>query len=141
MYHFENESNQKYVQLSVYSVPDLARPSFNEAIKGTFKPTKKFESFGPSWATHWFKVVLTVPERFNKYEVLEFHWDANNEGLVWTDDGDPVQGLTGGGERVEYIFPKEWRDGRPHTFYVEMSCNAMFGNPNGDTIQPPNPNR
>ena len=74
-------------------------------------------------------------------EHLEFHWDANNEGLVWSEDGKPLQGLTGGGERTEWILPKTWRDGKEHTFYVEMACNKMFGNaPGGDSIQPPDPN-
>ncbi len=54
----------------------------------------------------------------------------------------PLQGLTGGGERVEWILPDEFRDGKEHTFYIEMACNGMFGNaPGGDSIQPPNPNK
>ena len=74
-------------------------------------------------------------------EHIEFHWDAGNEGLVWTHDGKPLQGLTGG-DRVEWILPKDWRDGKEHTFYIEMACNGMFGNaPGGDTIQPPDPNK
>lgn len=72
---------------------------------------------------------------------LEFQWDADNEGLVWSEDGIPLQGLTGGGERTEWVLPSNFRDGREHTFYIEMACNKMFGNaPGGDTIQPPNPN-
>ncbi|RPB20050.1 hypothetical protein L211DRAFT_842084 [Terfezia boudieri ATCC MYA-4762] len=141
MYVLDRESDSKYVGLSVYSVPNLERPLFDEAIKGEFKPTHKGASFGPSWSTHWFKVVLIVPERFHKYGRVEFHWDANNEGLVYLEDGDPVQGLTGGGERVEWVLPKSFLNGKPHTFYVEMSCNGMFGNPDGDTIQPPSPDR
>lgn len=53
-----------------------------------------------------------------------------------------MQGLTGGGERVEWVLPDAWRDGKEHIFYIEMACNGMFGNPTGgDTIQPPDPNR
>jgi len=141
MYILDRESDSKYVELSVYSVPNLERPLFDEAIKGEFKPTHKGASFGPSWSTHWLKVVLTVPERFNKYDRVEFHWDADNEGLLYLEDGDPVQGLTGGGQRVEWVLPKSFLDGKPHTFYIEMSCNGMFGNPPGDIIQPPNPDR
>ncbi|KAI5786447.1 glycosyl hydrolases family 38 N-terminal domain-containing protein [Peziza echinospora] len=142
MYTLDRESGSEYVDISVYSVPDLQRPLFDNVIPtAKFEKTKKGESFGPSWSTHWFKVILVVPERFKKYERVEFHWDAHNEGLVYTEDGEPVQGLTGGGERVEYLLPKSFLDGKPHTIYVEMSCNAMFGNPNGDTIQPPDPNR
>lgn len=75
-------------------------------------------------------------------EHLEFHWDANNEGMVWTEDGNPLQGLTGGGDRTEWILPNDWRDGKEHIFYIEMACNGMFGNaPGGDSIQPPRPDR
>ena len=77
-----------------------------------------------------------------KKEHLEFHWDANNEGMVWTKDGTALQGLTGGGDRTEWILPDSFRDGKEHVFYIEMACNGMFGNaPGGDTIQPPDPNK
>jgi alpha-mannosidase len=130
-----------HIKLSVYSPPDLARPTFKDATSHDFRPTRVGESFGPSWSTHWFKIKVTVPPNMLKAEHLEFHWDANNEGLVWSEDGIPLQGLTGGGERVEWVLPETFRDGKEHTFYIEMACNKMFGNaPGGDTIQPPNPN-
>ncbi|KAI9813104.1 MAG: Glycoside hydrolase, 38 vacuolar alpha mannosidase [Pycnora praestabilis] len=135
-------SGDDHVKLSVYSPPDLARPSFKEATSNNFKPTEVGESFGPSWSTHWFKIQLRVPSELQEKEHLELHWDANNEGLVWTEDGDPLQGLTGGGERVEWILPEAWKDGKDHIFYIEMACNGMFGNPpGGDTIQPPSPDK
>lgn len=142
MYH-GRASGDDHVKLSVYSVPDLARPPFKEATKnGKFKATHKGEVFGPSWSTHWFKISIKVPAELQKKEHLEFHWDAGNEGLIWSEDGVPIHGLTGGGERVEWIFPSEWRDGKDHTFYIEMACNGMFGNaPGGDSIQPPNPDK
>ena len=84
---------------------------------------------------------LKVPRELRKKEHLELHWDANNEGLVWTEDGVPLQGLTGGGDRVEWILPQSFRDGSFHTIYIEMACNSMFGNPPGDIIQPPDMNK
>jgi alpha-mannosidase len=66
-----------------------------------FQAYERGESFGPSWSTHWFKIQLTVPKDMRHGEHLEFKWDAQNEGLVWTEDGNPLQGLTGGGERIE----------------------------------------
>lgn len=136
-------SGDDHVKLSVYSVPHLERPTFKDAIKnGTFKQTNKGESFGPSWSTHWFRIAIKVPSELQRKEHLEFHWDAGNEGLVWSESGEPLQGLTGGGDRVEWIFPSAWRDGEEHIFYIEMACNGMFGNaPGGDSIQPPNPNK
>ncbi|KAF1349277.1 hypothetical protein EJ07DRAFT_140463 [Lizonia empirigonia] len=131
-----------HVKLSVYSPPDQSRPLFKEATSHKFTPTNVGASFGPSWSTHWFKVQLTVPKDLLKKERLEFHWDADNEGLIWTEDGHTVHGLTGGGERVEWILPDAFRDGKEHTFYIEMACNGMFGNaPGGDSIQPPAPDR
>jgi alpha-mannosidase len=135
-------SGEPHVKLSVWDAPDLSRPTFEEAVKHDFKTTRVGEAFGPSWSTHWFKVVLTVPSELRDKELLELHWDANNEGMVWTEDGKPLQGLTGGGERVEWILPESFRDGKEHTIYIEMACNGMFGNaPGGDSIQPPDPNR
>ena len=135
-------SGPDHVKLEVYSVPDLARPSFKDATSKEFKSTKTGEWFGPSWSTHWFKVHITVPAELQKKDRLEFHWDANNEGLVWSEHGEPLQGLTGGGERIEWILPDSFRDGKSHMFYVEMACNGMFGNaPGGDSIQPPKPDK
>ncbi|KAL5001199.1 glycosyl hydrolases family 38 N-terminal domain-containing protein [Aspergillus recurvatus] len=135
-------SDEDHVKLSVYSVPDLRRPSFEEATSNEFQPTHIGASFGPSWSTHWFRIRLTIPEDMRDKERLEFHWDANNEGLVWTEDGHPLQGLTGGGERIEWIIPDAWRDGNEHVFYIEMACNGMFGNaPGDDSIQPPRPDK
>jgi alpha-mannosidase len=135
-------SGSEWVKLSVYSPPDLSRPLFKEATSHTFTPTRIGASFGPAWSTHWFKVQLTVPKDMREKERLEFVWDANNEGLIWTEDGHTVHGLTGGGERAEWILPDAFRDGKEHTFYIEMACNGMFGNaPGGDSIQPPDPNK
>ncbi|KAL2161498.1 hypothetical protein VTH06DRAFT_8060 [Thermothelomyces fergusii] len=135
-------SGEPHVQLSVWHAPGQTRPTFEEATSQKFTKTRVGESFGPSWTTHWFRVVLRVPEELRDKRLLEFHWDANNEGMVWNEDGHPLQGLTGGGERVEWIIPDSFRDGEEHTIYIEMACNGMFGNaPGGDSIQPPSPNK
>jgi alpha-mannosidase len=130
------------IKLSVWSAPGQTRPSFDEATSHEFKPTKVGDVFGPAWSTHWFRLEMTVPETLRDKKRLELHWDANNEGLVWSHDGRPLQGLTGGGERVEWIIPQEFRDGGAHVVYVEMACNGMFGcAPGGDIIQAPDPDK
>ncbi|KAI1105211.1 glycoside hydrolase family 38 protein [Jackrogersella minutella] len=130
------------VQLWTWAAPNLSRPTFKEAMAGEYKPSGVGQIIGPGWSTHWFKVVLRVPSDLRDKEHLELQWDANCEGMVWTEDGNPLQGLTGGGERVEWILPDSFRDGEEHTIYIEVACNSMFGNPTGgDTIQPPDPNR
>jgi len=83
-----------------------------------------------------------VPPSLAKHDHLEFHWDGNNEGLIWAEKGEPLQGLTGRGEREEWILPQQWKDGKNHVFYIEMACNGMFGNaPGNDIIQPPQPDK
>ncbi|KAI1756730.1 glycoside hydrolase family 38 protein [Xylaria castorea] len=135
-------SGSPHVQLWTWPAPGLSRPSFEEAMAGKYQPANVGDTFGPSWATHWFKVVLRLPKELLDKKHLEFHWDSNSEGMVWTKDGKPLQGLTGGGERIEWIIPDSFRDGEEHTIYIEMACNSMFGNPSGgDTIQPPDPNK
>ena len=65
----------------------------------------------------------------HRHERVQFNWDSNSEAMVYTKDGEAVQGLTGCGERVEWIFPQVWKtDAQKHVFYIEMACNGMFGN-------------
>lgn len=128
----------KYVKLSMWKAPGTERTPFKEAVKQEFHPITVGEVFDTIWSTKWIKVQLTVPESFRDKEHLEFHWDAGNEGMVYTEDGHPQQGFSGP-ERPEWILPDSYRDGKEHTFYIEAACNAMFGNTNG--ISPPDPNK
>ena len=50
--------------------------------------------------------------------------------MIFTTDGDPIHGLTGGygGERrVEFIIPAKARKAGVTHYYIEASCNEMFG--------------
>jgi alpha-mannosidase len=51
LYKRKSDSKEN-VKLNVYSVPHLKRISFKEAVRGHFKPTKKEETFGPSWVSN-----------------------------------------------------------------------------------------
>lgn len=68
-------------------------------------------------------------------------FDPDCEAMIFTTDGTPLQGITGGwggDRRVEFILPPEARKARKYDFVVESSCNGMFGVPwNGDTIEHP----
>lgn len=131
------------VKLHVWNAPNLSRPTFEEATRkdNSYRKTHKGEKFGPSWSTHWFRLQFELPQSWNDKPQIELHWDSNSEGMVWTEDGKPLQGLTGGGQRTEWILSNEYREPeKQHTIYIEMACNQMFGNPTGgDTIQPPDP--
>lgn len=129
------QEDDEYIAIEHQAIPaEKGRPLFDWVVKQPFHPgTKIGQSFGPSWATHWFKIRMRVPERFKGYERVQFQWDSSSEAMVYTDDGAAVQGLTGGGERTEWIFPEAWKkDGGWHIFYIEMACNGMFGNAIGE---------
>ncbi|KAJ5689862.1 hypothetical protein N7462_004254 [Penicillium macrosclerotiorum] len=142
-------SGQPHVRLFVWHAPNGARPTFNEATHTSieYQETMTGENFGPSWSTHWFKVYLQLPPEVCNKKHVEFHWDCNNEATLWTENGRPLQGLTGRGERIEWVIPESFKDGKEHMIFIEMACNGMFGNgpgrpifknnPGGDSIQPP----
>lgn len=151
-------SGAPHVQLSVWDAPATERPTFAQATSASneYRQTTVGEKFGPSWTTHWFRCVIRLPEELCSKDKpaaqhIELHWDCSNEATVWTANGEPLQGLTGRGERVEWIVPDSFRDGQEHTIYLEMACNGMFGNgpgrpifknnAGGDSIQPPDENK
>ncbi|OHW96609.1 glycosyl hydrolase family 38 domain-containing protein [Colletotrichum incanum] len=151
--HLAVYSQPPDLKLSVWSSPGLSRPAFSEATieANGYRPAQIGGSFGPSWSTHWFKVQINISEKMRQMENLELHWDCSNEATVWNAQGEPLQGLTGRGERTEWIIPASLKDGVEHTIYIEMACNGMFGNAagdpifkdnaNGDAIQPPDPDK
>jgi len=104
------------------------------------------QDFTPTWSTHWFKVVVKIPDSWDGREV-HLRWNSNSEALLLSSDGEPLQGLTGSPEhqnREEFIISKCWNASRNESemvYYVEMSCNSMFGAGKGGFIDPPDPNR
>ncbi|PMD32478.1 glycoside hydrolase family 38 protein [Hyaloscypha variabilis F] len=147
-------SGPENIKLAVWHATGTTRPTFKEATEKSnpYKETQTGENFGPSWTTHWFRASLTVPKELCQEDTpVELHWDCDNEATVWSEKGEPLQGLTGRGERVEWILPKAFKDGKEHILYIEMACNGMFGNgpgrpifknnAGGDSIQPPDENK
>ncbi|KAI8865476.1 hypothetical protein GQ42DRAFT_181896, partial [Ramicandelaber brevisporus] len=108
--------------MQVYSVPELKRIPFAEAVKAMFRDYQPGEWFGPSWSTHWLRIKVTVPKDWVGQEVW-FVFDAGNEGLIYSKDGKVLQGLTGSGgsdRRVDYILTRKSRGGESFEFYIEM---------------------
>ncbi|GAA6040668.1 hypothetical protein JCM8097_000867 [Rhodosporidiobolus ruineniae] len=133
------------VKLEVWSCPGREKVPFEEAVRKPFKPAKKGDSFGPSWTNHWFRVTLNLPQdrSWLDAERVQLEFDSSSEALVFSTEGEPLQGLTGGfgiDRRVEFILPQDKRTGT-YRYYIEVSCNAMFGNGLGETNNPPDNNR
>ena len=133
--------DEKHVQLSVWSAPARSKPSFEEAKRQEYRPAKKGEQFGPSWTNHWFRVQLNIPKELREYETIQLEFDCSGEAMVFTTDGKPLHGLTGGfgsERRVEFIIPHAERKAGVAHYYIEASCNELFGQ-NG--MEPPDQNR
>lgn len=143
LYHGKVDSAE-YLSVEVYSAPDLARPLFKHAVKSKFRETSNGEQFGPSWSTHWFKITIkSLPESWSDKERVQLEFDLP-EGLVYSADGLPLQGLTGGqggDRRVDFILDSNVRKATNSIFYIETSMNGMFGVGGEGSIQPPDPNR
>jgi len=124
------------VKLAVWRAP--GRVTFAEAQRGTYRPARLGEKFGPLWATAWFKVDITIPAAWRGREVV-FLWDSNSEACVW-QNGVPLQGLTGSGvsawmnvtgpARNRFHLTPHARGGERHTLYVELACNQLGGEHN-----------
>ncbi|OLY77648.1 Alpha-mannosidase G [Smittium mucronatum] len=140
---WEKEENSKdFIKLEVWSPPDLQRPTFDTAIKNEFSPTEVGQSFGPSWSTHWFKINIKVPDSFVGKKIY-FLFDPDCEALVWSSEGEPIQGLTGGGgdiRRIEHLLTNNSEKNQEFNFYIEISCNGLSGNGIG-LIGPADENR
>ncbi|GMK54493.1 hypothetical protein CspeluHIS016_0110790 [Cutaneotrichosporon spelunceum] len=135
------EDDTKHVQLEVWSAPGRSKPTFEEARKQKYRSAKKGEEFGPSWTNHWFKVTVIIPKAWEEYERIQLEFDCSGEAMVMDVDGNVYHGLTGGwswDRRVEFIIPEKDRKKGIGHYYIEASCNGMFGQ-NGEN--PPDPNR
>ncbi|KAJ2612158.1 Glycoside hydrolase, 38 vacuolar alpha mannosidase [Coemansia sp. RSA 1365] len=126
-------SGEPHIKLEVWSAPGQERPSFKHAVNQEFRAAKVDEMFGPSWTTHWFRINVDIPKEFSG-KAVQFLFDSNSEAMVWSAEGEPIMGLTGGngGERhVDYLLTARASDNEPHRlFYVEVACNGLFGNGN-----------
>lgn len=129
----------------VGSVKHWAAPSgrytpYEEAIKQKYKPVKVGQSFGPTWATHWFQVSVNVPADWVG-EQVRLRWNSSSEALVWVD-GKPRQGLCSEYNRLDFpLTDKLTKDHLNYIVYIEMACNGMFGAGQNGMIFPPDLNR
>ncbi|CAG0887056.1 unnamed protein product [Cyprideis torosa] len=122
---------------------------FEEVVKQEFLPVKIGDAFGPTWATHWFKVELRIPdewaESLDKKCEAHFRWNSNSEALLYSESGSVLQGLSfmNTGRNFYVLTEAEKKDAssRSITFFVEMACNEDFGAGGDKFLTPPNETR
>src|SRR5829696_61168 len=91
-----------------------------------YRPAEIGETFGPQWATFWFRLAATVPEHWAGRPV-ELVWDSGCEALLYRD-GVPLQGLVKGGGYDRSTAPLGAPSGRVE-LELEMACNDLMGLP------------
>jgi alpha-mannosidase len=71
-------------------------------------------------------------------------FDPSCEGLVWSEDGEPLMGITGGtgvDRRVDFLVTKAAKTNQTFRYWIEVAANGMFGAGTNTMIGPPDPNR
>lgn len=101
--------------------------TFSELPKMTFSEVDIGYSFGPSCSVHWFKVV--APRHHQDYDI---EWETGCEGLLFEENGTVICGLSDQRKHIHVL-----KGGA--LFYIQATCNGMFGNGSGSIIGPPNP--
>ncbi|KAJ2747871.1 Glycoside hydrolase, 38 vacuolar alpha mannosidase [Coemansia sp. BCRC 34301] len=139
-------SGAPYVKLELWAANGLERPTFAEAVKQKYVAVDVGHSFGPSWASHWVRATLQVPEEFAGKEV-RLLFNPSCEAMVWSETGEPLQGITGGtggDKHIDYIVtkcaPLASEPALSVVLYLEVASNGMFGN-GEHVIGAPDPNR
>lgn len=105
-----------------------------ERIRGEcFAPVSVGHVFGPAWSVHWFRLCVTIRDDLLLGKEFDVVWDAGCEALVYSAEGKVLQGLSS--ERKRLRLSGE----RVTQFYLQCTCNGMFGVGQGSIIGPPNP--
>jgi len=145
------ERTREGVQLALFTQGDNNKHPTWAEIKGAssddFVPCAVGTVLGPAWSTHWVRVDIILPERLQQQQQqqqqLIFEFDAGCEALVWSRDGVPLQGLTGGdGNTRRAEVPLARSSGSSQfRFFVEVACNGLFGVGANGMINPPDSRR
>ena len=103
------------------------RITYAEAQGLDYRPAEPGERLGPLWATYWFRVAATVPERWAGRRV-DLVWATRAESTLWIE-GRAVQGLHGNEphQRPDATVLATARGGERVELAVELACNGLFG--------------
>ena len=134
------------VKLAVWRAPGLCRRlGFSEAISTVvWDPVSEGHSFGPSWSTHWVRLEFRVPAEWPRPTLV---FDPGCEALLYSADGEPLQGITGGdahefrGNRHVELSLTPSPELAAMTLYAEVACNGLFGAGRDGMINAPDPDR
>ena len=87
--------------------------------------------WGKTWESAWFHLTGSVPDEWKGKEVVA-NLDFNGEGLVFSQEGVPLQGLTNGSVfgtayRHTFLLQESAKGGESVDLWVETAANGLFG--------------
>jgi alpha-mannosidase len=110
------------------------RIPFSRALELEFRPVAPGATFGPAWATFWFRARARVPDHWAGRRV-DLFWQSHSEATLWMG-GRTLQGLNhmpskspDGSTRPDAQLFARARGGEEVELWIEMACNRLFGQP------------
>lgn len=118
---------------------------FSEKDSLEFVEMRPGMAWGENWECGWFRIEATVPESWRGKEVVA-RLNFGGEACVFSDDGEPIQGLTGGSVHlVEFVrdlyrLHPRCEGGEKIALWIEAGANELFGIPSGEVLLAPGAN-
>ena len=136
---------RNYVPFDIEGTVDEEPIPFEQAFDREWSSFKEGETWGENWHSGWFRLRAQVPESWTGQEVVA-KLNFGGEALIVSDQGEPIQGLTGGSAFLEPFVRDRYRlfasceGGEKVELLVEAAANEMFGigaPGNGDPVPMP----
>ena len=104
---------------------------FGERLRLQYQRIEEGQEWGQAWESAWFHLQGRIPEKWQEQEVVA-HLDFNGEALIFSPQGDPIQGLTNGSAfgnvtRHTFILTTKAQGGEPVDLWVEGAANSIMG--------------
>ena len=105
---------------------------FNNRLEGNYISIKQGEVWGETWDNAWFHLKGCIPKSWKNKKVVA-HLDLNGEGLIFSDSGLPLQGITSSSvynkEFKRDIFPiyEKCKGGEEIELWIEAVAIGYLG--------------
>ncbi|MHB2018470.1 MAG: glycoside hydrolase family 38 N-terminal domain-containing protein, partial [Candidatus Xenobia bacterium] len=114
--------------------PQVDRIPYEEARRLSYRPVRRGEAFGPTFATFWFRAKLRVPESWKDSRV-DLLWNSWSEATIWVN-GRTLQAVNApvslnGEGRPDAMLLEKAQGGETLELDIEMACNTLFGDAKG----------
>ncbi len=105
---------------------------FNKRLSLKYKKIKEGDVWGKEWESAWFRLTTIVPASWKEKKIVA-NLNFGSEGLVFSDTGEPLQGLSSGSvydagfKRSIYPLINSCKGGENIELWVETAANGLFG--------------